>query len=596
MKAANGFTATFTRAFTVTIPGGLLALGLLFSASQASAEEPAGFSQAELDQMLAPIALYPDTVLSHVLIAATYPLEVVQAARWSRANPGYTGERAVAAVEHKPWDPSVMALVAFPELLARMDADLDWTQRLGDAFLVQEYEVLDTVQYLRDDAYAAGHLRSNEYVRVVREPEYIYIEPAVTRVVYVPYYDPRVVYGSWRYSAYPPVYWNHPHGYRYRSGYRPSSGFSFYWSSGHHVQPAFFFSSFHWSSRRVVVHDHHRYGHRNRGHYGHGGHGFSSGRELARYKDARHWTHNPEHRRGVAYSRGIDERHRLKASRRSQIRSVSMPASTNRRDSSRVRQDLLRQRSSTGNTATQRSAGNRAGNRTTGNRSTADSHRLGAAQRQAGRDGDSAGTRRTQLRSQSQSQLQSQLQSQSRSESPSRSQSRSQARSRTSEPDSRSSRLRASAARETDAPSTSRATSRTMTRAAAQSTSRQRAPDRAASLRTPTSKSSTRRSAALGRGTDHGRRSDSSAATRRSDIRAKASGRVVESRQRTTPPGRSSTAGSNNAAEARSGRRAAVTGKSGSRNRAAPSRSRARAQSSRAETIRSQRRDRPTPL
>lgn len=313
-----------------------LIVGLGLSGNRASAETPEGFSQPELDQMLAPIALYPDSVLSHVLIAATYPLEVVQAARWSRANPGYSGEYAVEAVEHMPWDPSVMALVAFPELLARMDADLVWTQRLGDAFLVQEYQVLDTIQYLRDEAYAAGHLRSNEYVRVVREPTYIYIEPAVTRVVYVPYYDPRVVYGAWRHSAYPPIYWDHPHGYGHRSG------LSFYWSSGHHVQSAFFFSAFHWSSHRVVVHDHYRYGHRDRGKYAYAGHKFSSGRDVAHYKNSRHWKHEPEHRRGVAYSRGIDERHAIKASSR-----------LNRYSDDR--RDLLRQRSRTADLTTGRS-------------------------------------------------------------------------------------------------------------------------------------------------------------------------------------------------------------------------------------------------
>ena len=318
------------------ILAGFLVLGLGLSGEPASAEAPDGFSQPELDQMLAPIALYPDTVLSHVLIAATYPLEVVQGARWSRANPGYAGEYAVEAVEHMPWDPSVMALVAFPELLARMDADLVWTQRLGDAFLVQEYQVLDTIQYLRDEAYAAGHLRSNEYVRVVREPTYIYIEPAVTRVVYVPYYDPRVVYGAWRWSAYPPIYWNQPHGYRHRSGY------SFYWSSGHHVQSAFFFSAFHWSSHRVVVHDYHRYGHRDRGKHAYAVHRFSSGRDVAQYSNSRHWKHEPEHRRGVAYSRGIDERHAIKTSDRSNRYSDD-------------RRDLLRQRSRTADLTTERS-------------------------------------------------------------------------------------------------------------------------------------------------------------------------------------------------------------------------------------------------
>lgn len=340
-----------------------LALGLASVSERASAEAPAGFSQAELDQMLAPIALYPDTVLSHVLIAATYPLEVVQAARWSRANPGLSGEYAVAAVEHQPWDPSVMALVAFPELLARMDADLGWTQRLGDAFLIQEYQVLDTVQYLRDEAYASGHLRSNEYVRVVRETEYIYIEPSVTRVVYVPWYDPYVVYGNWRWSAYPPVYWHQPRGYR--------SGFSFHWSSGHHLEYGFFFSAVHWPSHRLVVHDHH--GHYKRhdkryGRHGYDGPRFASGRDLAHHESARHWTHDPDHRRGVAYRRGIDERHVLRASDDSRKLAGSHGRGTSRnydnggRRGDRIaerrdsRRELLRERSHGSQFLSQRSA------------------------------------------------------------------------------------------------------------------------------------------------------------------------------------------------------------------------------------------------
>jgi hypothetical protein len=267
----------------------LLAFGLAISSS-AQSDEP-WFSQAELDQMLAPVALYPDTVLSHVLIAATYPLEVIQAARWSRANPGLSGADAVAAVEHMDWDPSVMALVAFPELLSRMDEDIEWTQRLGDAFLVQEDQVVDSIQQLRARAYAQGNLKTNEHVRVVRETQYIYIEPARPRVVYVPYYDPFVVYGSWWWSSYPPVYWRHPPRY--------VSGIHFYWGPAYRIAPTFYFSSFHWSRRQVVVVNHH--------HYYNTGRGFRSGREVARFSDSRHWQHNPHHRRGVSYHRGVSE-------------------------------------------------------------------------------------------------------------------------------------------------------------------------------------------------------------------------------------------------------------------------------------------------
>lgn len=268
------------------ILSGLLAFGLIIPAKSATVE-PAWFSQAELDQMLAPVALYPDTVLSHVLIAATYPLEVVEAARWSRANPGLSGEAAVAAVEPMVWDPSVKALVAFPELLQRMDEDLEWTRRLGDAFLMQEEEVLDSIQHLRAEAYAHGALRTNEYVRVVRETEYIYIEPARTRVVYVPYYDPYAVYPRWRWAHYPPVYWPHPPGYHV--------SLTFFWGSGFHVAPAhFYFSSFHWPRRHVVAVHHHKHRH------------FTSGHEIARHSDARRWQHNPKHRHGVSYRHGVD--------------------------------------------------------------------------------------------------------------------------------------------------------------------------------------------------------------------------------------------------------------------------------------------------
>src|SRR5688572_16533008 len=147
-----------------------LALGLPAQAALAQAqpaqERPAQdrptFRQEQLDQMLAPIALHPDPLLSQILMAATYPLEVVQAARWSRANPNLKGEAAVKAVESRDWDPSVKSLVAFPEVLAMMDEHLEWTERLGEAFLAQQAQVMDTIQGLRQRADAAGNLPPNE--------------------------------------------------------------------------------------------------------------------------------------------------------------------------------------------------------------------------------------------------------------------------------------------------------------------------------------------------------------------------------------------------------------------------------------------------
>jgi hypothetical protein len=258
----------------------LLILPLSLPAAAASADEGV-YSQAELDQMLAPIALYPDTVLSHVLIAATYPLEVVQAARWSRANPGMDGDRAVAAVEDRDWDPSVKALVAFPDLLARMSEELDWTRDLGEAFLGQEEQVVDTVQVLRGRAYAEGHLESNDHLTVRREQRIIYLEPRVREIVYVPWYDTRVVYGSWWWSGYPPVFWGYP------AGYYPHM--VFYWGHGFRVSSRFYFSWFHWPHRHVVVVHHHHHHHHHAGRTGTG-------------KDrAIRWRHDPKHRRGVGY-------------------------------------------------------------------------------------------------------------------------------------------------------------------------------------------------------------------------------------------------------------------------------------------------------
>ncbi len=240
------------------------------------------FTQAELDQMLAPIALYPDTVLSHVLIAATYPLEIVKATRWLSGKPAMTSEEALKAAENEDWDPSVRALVAFPPLLTQMNNDLEWTQQLGDAFLTQESQVMDTVQQLREKAYANGNLLQQDQIRVERKEKVIVIEPAQPEVVYVPVYDTRVVYGDWWWREYPPVHWPYP------AGYHSSS--SFYWGLSARVAPGFYFSTFYWPRREVVVIHHH---HRPSRYY----HSY----DIIRHEERRHWRHNPVHRRGVEY-------------------------------------------------------------------------------------------------------------------------------------------------------------------------------------------------------------------------------------------------------------------------------------------------------
>ena len=179
------------------------------------------FSQAQIQQLVAPIALYPDPLLTQVLMASTYPLEVIEAARWSHDNPSVKGQALQDAMRTESWDPSVKALTAVPQTLEMMNDRLDWTQQLGDAFLAQQQDVLNAVQKLRAEAQAAGNLRSTPQQVVTTEPAPvgvpvsggqlpIVIEPVNPDVYYVPVYNPAVVYGAWDYPAYTPFYWSPP--------------------------------------------------------------------------------------------------------------------------------------------------------------------------------------------------------------------------------------------------------------------------------------------------------------------------------------------------------------------------------------------------
>lgn len=164
----------------------------------------ARFPQEELHQMLAPIALYPDALLAQILMAATYPIEVVEAERWLRSNKNLKRAQLNAALEQRNWDLSVKALVPFPQVLAMMSEKLDWTQRVGDAFLSQEVEVMDTIQHLRSKAYAQGNLTNTKEQKVIVEQRIIRVEPADPQVIYVPTYNSTVVYGTWWHPSYPP--------------------------------------------------------------------------------------------------------------------------------------------------------------------------------------------------------------------------------------------------------------------------------------------------------------------------------------------------------------------------------------------------------
>ena len=301
-------------------------LALLLSVSPALSEDRSRYQQPELDQILAPIALYPDSLLSQILMASTYPLEVVEAARWSRAHPHLKGQNAVRAVEDRDWEPSVKSLVAFPEVLSMMDQKPDWTERLGDAFLAQQEQVMDTVQDLRHRAELAGNLHSGDRARILRQGETIIIEPANPRFVYVPYYDPVIVYGPWWWPAYPPVYWSPWPGYY--AG--PAFVSGFYWGSGISISTGFFFGAFDWQHRhvRIVNVDYYR-----------------SHARVSRLATIVHdrpgaWRHDPGHRRGVPY------RH---AALREEARQLTSPRIDGRRNiqernaAPAVRQDEPRQ-------------------------------------------------------------------------------------------------------------------------------------------------------------------------------------------------------------------------------------------------------------
>jgi len=273
-----------------------VALSLLFLmvsvqpsyAQQDYAQDGVELSQAELDQLLAPIALYPDALLTHILIASTYPLEIVQANRWVQANSHLSTERILKNAEQHNWDPSVQALTAFPDLLQRMSENLDWTQALGDAFLYDEEYVLASIQNLRHQAHEYGSLEDLENLRVVNDDHYIVLEPAEREIIYVPYYDVDVVYGPWRWRHYPPV--------RFGVYYR---GFSFHWGPRVYVGPRVSFSAFSWRSRHIVRINRATTYHKK----------YKRHNQILNHYSAKRWVHSPKHRRGVHYSHARVNRH-----------------------------------------------------------------------------------------------------------------------------------------------------------------------------------------------------------------------------------------------------------------------------------------------
>lgn len=254
----------------------------LSSLNQANAQSSSLLKAEELDQLVAPIALYPDTLLSQVLIASTYPLELVEAERWVGQNKGLKGDALKKAADAKKWDDSVKSLTAVPDVLAMMSDKLDWTQKLGDAVLAQQPDVMDAIQRLRQKAQANDKLKTNKQQKVTTSAQggknYIVIEPAEPNIVYVPYYDPAIVYGSWPYPAYPPYYFAAP-GYIAGAAIATGVAFAAGVAVGAWARPGNWWGgSFNWGNNNININNDIDINKRN------------------------NWVHNPDHRQGVRYN------------------------------------------------------------------------------------------------------------------------------------------------------------------------------------------------------------------------------------------------------------------------------------------------------
>jgi len=345
------------------------------AATQDQSTQQATLSEAQLQQLVAPIALYPDNLLSQVLMASTYPLEVVEAERWAKANPTVTGAALQTALEKQSWDPSVKALVAVPQTLQMMSDKLDWTQQLGDAFLAQQQDVLDAVQKLRARADAAGNLKTGPQQTVTRSSppagvsppaglqQVISIEPTSPDNYYVPIYNPEVVYGAWPWPDYQPFYW-------YPAGWATGTVFGF---AGAAVVGGAIWGTVNWWRRSVGINVD-RYNRFNRTHI-----------------TNNVWNHNPRHRGNVPYHNAAVARRFHQADRnaqRDQFRREGINGNREGRDRTGNRgADNLRHNGAAGRHNVNRQAGGRS-----------DSHRRvdrgGGGQRRVHAGGGGGGERR----------------------------------------------------------------------------------------------------------------------------------------------------------------------------------------------------------
>jgi len=242
----------------------------------------------QLQNLVAPVALYPDTLLSQILVASTYPIEVVEAQQWLQQNRNLKGQALMDAARQQNWDPSIQALVAFPDVLARLNQDIRWTTDLGNAFLAQQPDVMNAVQQLRAKAQAAGKLQSTQQQSVTTESQNgqsaIVIQPVEPGVIYVPNYNPLWVWGPPVYGYYPPLFYP---GIDVGFGFFPGIDLGFYFGGGWGLWGGFGWGwGPNWFGGTIILNDHffHRYGFNDY-------HGRLGGV----------WTHDPAHRDGVPY-------------------------------------------------------------------------------------------------------------------------------------------------------------------------------------------------------------------------------------------------------------------------------------------------------
>jgi len=269
---------------------------------QAAAPESATLPPDQLDSLVAPVALYPDPMLAQVLAASTYPLEIMQLQQWLAKNKDLKDKALADAVAKQPWDPSVQALAGLPDVVKRLADDIQWTTELGNAFLAQQKDVMDAVQRMRAKAKEKGNLKSNEQqtveTKVVESKQVIVIEQANPEVVYVPSYNPTVVYGAPAYP-YPPVYYPPP-GY-YAAGMAISFGIGVamgaMWSGGWGYNCG-------WGgNNNVTINNNNNF---NRNSNIQGGNRVNGGNRVSQQPGrggaGGNWQHNPSHRGGTPYS------------------------------------------------------------------------------------------------------------------------------------------------------------------------------------------------------------------------------------------------------------------------------------------------------